>query len=334
MDANQVATRLLSVSTNKDIVESLKAKLAGKTEFTVVQPFEPNGRINIAQVQQFVMVSKLVGQLGGKYIVFIADVVASLNHAFGRDKAQLKAASMYAIKALKAAGVNGPHVQYIISDEYTIDNFTLFSKFAEITTHINASDVQKALPPMGKKERETLTASSVIAPMLHLIELCELNADVIVVSEERYQLLERVAQVKNQEAPVVIPIRQIMKLKGVKSNPPKPDPKNTVFFEDDDQTLGNKFNAAFCTDDIKDNPVFEYVSNIVIPTDGSFEFNGKKYEFGTDDFAKDFPTLEKKTLKQTLASLFIGYATPVRAALAEDDTKEFAEIAKQFTTAH
>lgn len=334
MDAEQIAACLLSISTKKDIADLIKAKLNGKKEFTVIQPFEPNGRINIAQVQQYVMVSKLVAQLGGKYIVFIADVVSSMNHSFGRDKAKIEAASKYAIKALKASGVDGPHVQYIISDNFTIENFNLFTKFVEITTHLPASAVQNVLPPMGKKERETLTASQLIAPMLHLTELVEAGADFIVGSEERYNLLSLFTTINKEDPPVIIPIRQIMKLKGVKSNPPKPDPKNTVFFEDDDQTLGNKFNAAFCTDAITDNPVFEYINNIVIPRDGKFEFNGKTYEFGTEDFANDFPTLEKKTLKQALAALFVGYATPIRAALAEEDTKQFAEIAKEFTTAH
>jgi tyrosyl-tRNA synthetase len=327
MEAQDILAKLLSISENQELADSLKAKLAEKTGFTVVHPFEPNGRINIAQVMQYVIASKIVGECGGNYIVFIADVVASMNHAFGRDKTQLKQAVDYAIETLKAAGVDGPHVKYIISDDFTIDNFTLFSKFAEITTHIEASVVQKALPPMGKKERETLTASQVISPMMHLTELVEVGADVIIASAERVPLLSLVKYVKPENPPVIIPIRPIMKLKGVKSNPPKPDPKNTVFFEDDNDMLTKKFCGAFCTDNIADNPVYEYIKFLAMRFNGSFEFNGKKYEFGNDEFEKDFPTMEKKPLKEALAAVFIQLAEQVRPKITVKD------IAK-FTTAH
>lgn len=327
MEAQDILAKLLSISETQEIADKLKAKLAEKKGFTAVQPFEPNGRINIAQVMQYVIASRIVGECGGNYIVFIADICASMNHAFGRDKTQLKQASDYAIETLKAAGVDGPHVKYIISNEHTIDNFELFTKFAEITTHIEESVVRKALPPMGKKERETLTASQVIAPMMHLTELVDIGADVIIASEERLQLLSLVSYVKPENTPVIIPIRQIMKLKGVKSNPPKPDPKNTVFFEDDNETLNRKFCGAFCTDSIKENPVYEYIKFLAMRYNGSFEFNGKKYEPGNDEFENDFPTMEKKPLKEALAAIFIQLAEKVRPKIT---VKE----AEKFTTAH
>lgn len=329
MEVEQKVAKFLSLSASQDIAEQLRAKLASKAEFTVLQAFEPNGRLTLAQANNFSVVSRVTAECGGKYVLFVADVAASEHLAFNRDETQIQASANYGLEVLKAMGVEGPHVTVVRSSEYTLDNTEVFLDMVRNSIKIPAKKVQDALPPLGKKE--VITCSRMIAPCLQATEIIHLGADIVFAPEFLCPQL-RIIDDFTENPPVIVPLPVCINLKGPKAQSPKPDPKNVFFFEDDDQQITQKSNAAFCTDEIKDNPVFQYIAFVVLPSFGEFEFENNKYT-AVADFVTGFAGYEKKVLKSKLAEYISKIITPVREHLKKPELASIvAGVAKMSTT--
>ena len=327
MDYSTKVELLLSLSENKEISNDLKEKLSSKSEFIAIHSFEPTELITVSQVNQFVLASKIVGECGGRYILFIADIASSLNNSFERIKHVQAQYTKYAIETLKASGVDGPHVQIVISDDYTMNNFELFTKFAEITTHISATTVQKALPNLGKKKNDVITAANIISPILKLSELLDFKPDIIFTDFENLEVVSLISYLQKDNLPIIIPFHSIMKLKGVNSNPPTPDPKNILSFLDEEKTIQQKISGAFCTDSIQDNPIFELIKYLILPRFNSFKLNEKIYN-SIDEIILDFEKMDKKLLKLTIFHYVEMIIQPVRMYLLNPEFEEMINIVK------
>ena len=213
-------------------------------------------------------------------------------------------------KALKAAGVDGPNVQYIYSYETSINNFDIFRSFAETTMPLEAEAVRKSLP-LQKVGGGTVLASQLLSPALQITELMKLGADFIIAPVDRIPALSFIKKVHPDHTAVIIGLKQFLRLKGVKATAPKQEPKNYIFFDDSDEEINQKFFGAFCTDEEKDNPIYEYVANLLLWKDGKFAFNGKEYTT-IEEYAADFHDFVKKDLKETIARMFLDFVTPIR----------------------
>ncbi|OHS96270.1 Tyrosine--tRNA ligase [Tritrichomonas foetus] len=327
MDVDAKVAKLLSISADQTIAEQLKAKISSKSDFTVFHAFEPNGRITLAHALRYAIASKIVAECGGKYILFIADIRASQDMFFNRNEAQIKAAVDYSLKVLENLGVKGDHVQVIKSSEFSLNNHELFYQMVSNSIKISINDVQANLPPAGKKE--VLSASKMIAPCLHATEIQFLKADVVICPENLAKQLDIMKTFDPENVPVVIPLHSILNLK--KTTPVKPDPKNTYFFEDNPSQIGQKSNGAFCTDDVNENPVFQYIAYLILPLQGEFEFKGKKYAT-VEEISADFASMDKKELKGHLAYLVDQIVDPVRCAFQFEELQPVKEAVAKFNT--
>ena len=57
----------------------------------------------------------------------------------------------------------------------------------------------------------------------------------------------------------------------------KSDPNSAIFMEDTREEVESKIKKAFCEEKtIKDNPILEYVKNIIFPSIGYFELKRPK----------------------------------------------------------
>lgn len=352
MDVDTKLSKLLALSVDQSIAESLKAKLTAKPEFTVFHSFEPNGHLTLAHALRYAIASKVVNECGGKYILFIADVRSSQDMFFkdadlpkpkpkeedenqgGKGKKDKKAKKVkmtaqeekeirrdcikksteYAMKVFEVLGVLGPHTQVIKSSEFSLNNYDLFYQMVSNSTCLSINDVKSKIPPPPKNK--VLSASQLIAPCMHATEIQFLNADIVICPENLAGQLDILKTLNAETAPVVIPLPQIINLKN--TNPVKPDPKNNYFFEDNKQVVGQKSNGAFCTDDINGNPVFQYISFLLLPFHGALDINGKQYT-SVQQIIDDFPTMDKKTLKQSLAFIVDETMDPVRCAFQQPE---------------
>ena len=67
-------------------------------------------------------------------------------------------------------------------------------------------------------------------------------------------------------------------LKGPKAGKmSKSIPDSAIFMEDNEEDVKRKMNGAFCNDDYKDNPIYDYIRHILIRWFKVLEFEGKKY---------------------------------------------------------
>jgi hypothetical protein len=279
------------------LLPQIQSKIAAHPEFTVFHALEPNGRLTIAHAVRYVVASRLVAELGGHYILFVDDVVASERLALGRDDALLTASANYAIAALRALGLPATVLK---SSEFTLPNHELFLRIIANSLKVPAKKVQDSLPPLPGK-RDVLTASHLIAPCVQATEALFLNSDFVLAPVLLAPQMELLRDFQPEDPPILLTLPHVLNLKGPKGNSPKPDPKNVFFFEDNPQQIKQKANGAFCTDGVQGNPVFQYVAHVVIPFFGEFEFAGKKYANESAEFAADFAALDKKALKESLA---------------------------------
>ena len=141
----------------------------------------------------------------------------------------IDAAARYGVEVLKALGVKA---EFVIGSEHTLPNHDLFFKIVRNSIGLQLSDVKSVLPPAGKKE--VVTASKMIAPCIQATELVEFGADLVLTPAPLVVQMSLLGKIQPENPPVVIPLPHFMKLKGAKANPVRPDPKNSIFFEDDE----------------------------------------------------------------------------------------------------
>lgn len=337
------SSKLISLS-------DLKEKVQGKPGFTVFHSFEPNGHLTFAHALRYAIVSKVVRECGGKYLLFIDDVRSSQDMAFidveppkpkepkaetdnqgAKGKKEKKAKKVkltaqeikqfrrdcikksidYAMKVFEALNVLGPHVQIIHSSEFSLNNYDLFYQMVSNSTCLSINDTKSKIPPPPKNK--VLSASQLIAPCLYATEIQFLKPEFVICPENTVGQLDILKTlIPSENLPFIVSLPQITNLKN--SNPVKPDPKNNYFFEDNKQVVGQKSNGAFCTDDVAGNPVFQYIAHLLLPLHGAVDLNGKQYT-AVQQIIDDFKEMDKKTLKGCLAFLVDETIDPVRCAL-------------------
>lgn len=332
-------------------LSDLRGKVEGKSGFTVFHSFEPNGHLTVGHALRYAIVSKIVKECGGKYILFIDDVRCSQDMFFidveppkpqepkeskeagnqdGKGKKEKKAKKVkltaqeikqlrrdcikksidYSMKAFEALGVLGPHVQIIQSSEFSLNNYDLFYQMVSNSTCLSINDVKSKIPPPPKNK--VLSASQLIAPCLYATEIQFLKPDFVICPENFVGQLDILKTLLEPEKlPTIVSLPQITNLKN--TTPVKPDPKNNYFFEDIKTVVGQKSNGAFCTDDVKGNPVFQYIAFLLLPFHGTLDLNGKQYTT-VQQIIDDFAGMDKKTLKHCLAYLIDETIDPVRCA--------------------
>ena len=176
MSSSSKVERILSLALNKDVKDALTAKIAAKESFVAMPIFEPNGHVSIADVMSFARNAKLVGELGGQFIVFISDVVASMHRFFKRDQAQFDLVTKYFITLAKALGCDGSHVKYVIANDSTPDDYEFFHRLVEFSIKLSINVLQTTVPcPKGS----CLQCSDVLAPLMNATEVISKNADVV-----------------------------------------------------------------------------------------------------------------------------------------------------------
>ena len=292
------------------LAADIRAKLESKPEFTVVHIFEPNGRLSAAHAARYVVASRVVNECGGRYVVWVSDLGASEKLCFNRKKEMIDAAARYGVEVLKALGVKA---EFVIGSEHTLPNHDLFFKIVRNSIGLQLSDVKSVLPPAGKKE--VVTASKMIAPCIQATELVEFGADLVLTPAPLVVQMSLLGKIQPENPPVVIPLPHFMKLKGAKANPVRPDPKNSIFFEDDEKGMTSKFIGAFCNDTLVENPVFQYLAYVAIPLLGKVTIAGKDYTNDDFELENDFAAMDKKGLKQFLATTMEAFVAPVRDLL-------------------
>lgn len=308
MSVSDNAALILSLTSKKEKLPEIEAKLSSTPVFTAVHTLEPNTRLNYLQIMQYAAAARAVKQCGGKYIVFVTDVEASQNHAFNSDKAGIEKASAYAIEMLKHFGIEA---EFIKSSDYSLGNHELFFEMVKNSISISVQDVANTLPP--KKGKEIQTASNLIAPCIEATEMTFLKADFIITSEENEGKYVFVNKFDKERNAVVIPMVNVLNLKN---NMARLDVNNNFFVEDEKEATAKKAKAAFCTDEITNNPIFNALICIMVAK-GDVAIGDKVYK-NIDELKADFPSMEKKVVKETICEIVTNDTLKVREEFKDE----------------
>lgn len=295
---------LLSIAEECDTIEELEVIL-NKENFTAYNGFEPSGRMHIAQALLTVLNTNEIINCGGNMIIYIADWFAKMNNKMDGDLNKIKIVGRYFIEIFKALGLNNDKVKFVWASEFINENHSKYwERVIDISSNNSVSRIKRCCQIMGRKESDELSASQLLYPAMQVADIFELHVDIcqLGVDQRKVNMLAReYAEHAKLKKPVILSHHMLMGLKGPKGKMSKSDPSNAIFVDDTNEEVLSKILKAYCTDDIIDNPIYEYIKYILFR---SFNKNlvlcGKLYN-NIEEINKDFSSMNKKELKEDVA---------------------------------
>lgn len=120
----------------------------------------------------------------------------------------------------------------------------------------------------------------------------------------------------------------------------KSDPNSAIFMEDTKEDVEMKIKKAFCEEkNITDNPVLEYIRNIIMPSTGYFELKRPKNPEGNIIF-KEYQKIEEEfsagnihpaDIKPSVADHINLLLDPVRQHFEKDPyAKKLLELVRSY----
>ncbi|ELP86277.1 tyrosyl-tRNA synthetase, putative [Entamoeba invadens IP1] len=345
--------KMLSIAEECDTTKDLHEMLVQKKNFVAYNGFEPSGRIHIAQAILTVHNANTLYECGGKFKIYIADWFAQLNHKMGGDLEKIRVLGKYFIEVFKACGLKEDAAEFIWASDLIQNSKTYWPTVLDVATKNSVNRITRCSQIMGRGEKEALTTSQLFYPCMQCADIFEMNVDIcqLGLDQRKVNMLAReYAATMKKTSPIILSHHMLMGLKGPKAGKmSKSIPDSAIFMDDSFDEIKRKMMKAFCTDEVKENPVFEYIRYIILPFLGKAKLCGKEYtfqevcpEFGQKDekgvaliatptFAEEFKTMDKKQLKEDVAGLINDIIEPVRKHFETEEGKKLLETIKSFS---
>lgn len=333
---NFKVNKLLNLAEECDTKEALYDLIKKGTEFTAYNGFEPSGRIHIAQGIITVMNTNDIIDCGGRMIIYIADWFAQMNQKMGGDLAKIREVGLYFIEVFKSCGINMTGVDFIWASDFINDSKTYLSRVLDISMNFTLNRVTRCSQIMGRTEKDTLQASQIFYPCMQTADIFELvpgGVDIcqLGVDQRKVNMLAiEYADKKGLKRPIVLSHHMLMSLKGPQVKMSKSVLGSAIYMDDDADEVRKLIKSAFCNDEIVGNPIYEYIKYIIFRwfvTNGrisDLDLCGKKYST-LSEIEADFPTMDKKILKEDVAEYINQILDPVREHFNEPELTILAQ---------
>lgn len=264
---------------NPELIERL---INSNSEFICYNGFEPSGRMHIAQAFITINNIKTLTSLGGKFILYIADYFAFLNHKLGGDMEKINDTANYFIEIFKACGLP-ENVQIIKSSSFIKEHLQeYFELVMDISSFSTVNQVKNTLPALGRQNDKILYVSHFLYSCMQVADVMLLNVDVAQLGSDQRKvnmLAIEYAKSRKRKIPSVVSHHMLRGLRQSDVKMSKSDPYSAIFIDDDRETIFKKINKAYCPPSIVDNPIYEYVKYIILPNIGHICINGNKYKY-------------------------------------------------------
>lgn len=219
--------------------------------------------------------------------VFLADWHTYINNKLDRDWEKIKEVSEYYSEAFRffCPGVNvimGSSM-YDTSNEYWKD-FVKFSK------HMTLSRTMRALTIMGRTEKETLDFSQLLYPSMQSVDIRTLDLDIVhagIDQRKIHMLVREIFPKLGWKVPVsvhhhLLPgLSEPLKLgltedsaqdSCISSKMSKSQPSSSITIHDNEATIRNKINKAYCPVGLsQNNPILEIIRYVIFHEFSEFE---------------------------------------------------------------
>lgn len=322
---------LLNICEECDTRDELVKLVASGKKFVAYNGFEPSGRMHIAQGIITVLNTNTIIENGGTMIIYIADWFAQLNHKMGGDLAKIQDLGQYFIEIFKACGMNMDNTKFIWASEHIALSATYMPLLLDISMSFSLDRVKRCGQIMGRADSDKLSASQIFYPCMQTadifdlvpggVDVCQLGVD----QRKVNMLAIEYAHKKNLKPPVILSHHMLMSLKGPATKMSKSVAGSAIFMDNTAEEVVKLIMGAYCTDEILDNPIYEYIKYICFRWFGNkLDLCGKTYT-NMSDIDNDFPQMNKKCLKLDVAAYINRIIEPVRQHMASADVKDLAD---------
>lgn len=324
---------IMSIAEECQTEEELEQLIRSGRQLIAYNGFEPSGRIHIAQAIVTVLNSNLLAKNGCIVKLYIADWFAKLNHKMGGDLEKIKTVGKYFIEVFKACGISRENIEFIWASDLMFNDKKYWERVLDITTKTTYKRAIKCSQIMGRSDSDNLDVSQLLYPCMQAADIFEMNVDIpqLGLDQRKCNMLAREYAGKvGINKPVSVAHHMLMGLKGPKAGKmSKSIPDSAIFMEDNEDDVKRKINGAFCNDEFKDNPIYEYIKYIILRWFKIIEIEGKKYD-NISDIENDFKSFDKKKLKEKVAEYINQILVPVRKHFSEGEMKELKEMVASF----
>lgn len=266
--------------------------LESGTEMLAYDGFEPSGKIHICQgLMRAVNTNKLVSN-GCRFIFWIADYFAKLNHKFGGDLEKIQNAGKLMIETWRACRMDMSKVDFRwCSDEIRADP-DYWDGVMQLSTVVSIGRAKKCTQALGRDENDNQSVSSLLYAVMQAVDISYLNVDIcsLGMDQRKVNMLYREFATQDRPKPVILSHHMVLGLDGTKMS--KSNPNQAIFMDDDVNTVKRKIKKAFCQEgNITVNPLLEYIRYIIFPITKEFKLE-RKEKFGGNKLYTLYTDLE------------------------------------------
>jgi tyrosyl-tRNA synthetase len=298
--------------------------------------FEPSGKIHVGQgLLRAININKMI-KAGFTFKILVADWHAMANHKMGGDLEKIQNVGKYFIEVWKACGLETDKVEFVWASEL-VKKEGYWETLIRISTLKNIPRIIRTVEIMGRSEKESLTASQLIYPLMQATDIFMLGVNVaqLGIDQRKVNMLAReIAEEIGQTKPIIVSHHMLLGLQNIpadlnetgtersirlKMSKSKPD--TAIFMTDDLEEITRKIQKAWCPEgETTENPILEYAKYFVFELSGKMTIK-RPEKFGGDIEYTRFEDLEndyknKKLfpldLKNSLISYLDIYLKPVR----------------------
>jgi tyrosyl-tRNA synthetase len=212
--------------------------------------------------------------------VFLADWHTYINNKLGGDWDKIKRISNYYSEVFKFF-CPGVHIM-IGSELYDNTGSCYWENFVHFSKHMTLSRIMRSLTIMGRNERDNLDFSQLLYPIMQSVDINALDVDIVHAGMDQrkiHMLAREIFPKLGWKIPVsvhhhLLPgLSEPVKL-GLSEDTPddariaskmsKRNPTRGIIIHDDEKTIRDKINKAFCpVGVIENNPILELIRYIV-----------------------------------------------------------------------
>ncbi|KAK2960369.1 putative Tyrosine--tRNA ligase 1 [Blattamonas nauphoetae] len=308
-----------SISAETIEPDELKALLETGEELTVYDGFEPSGRMHLAQAVLKAHIVKTLTSNGCKFILWVADWFAMMNHKSGGDMEKIHRLGEYFIQVWKSLGIgeNGK-TEFLWASEVIGNNPNYWELVMDISQTFTVKRMTRCSQIMGRSDDDALSGSQILYPCMQCADIFNLKAQICQLGTDQRKvnvLAREYAQTKGLKKPVIISHNMLMGLSEGQVKMSKSNPMSAIFVDDDAETVLLKINSAWVPEGkIEGSPLFNWLQFLILPVLGSLKIGDVDYT--SMDQVKE--AVEKGTfawdgLKPALGAAINTLLEPVRA---------------------
>jgi tyrosyl-tRNA synthetase len=269
--------------------------------------------------------------------VFLADWHTYINDKLGGDWDRIKKVSQYYAEAFRFFC---PGVNIVLGSDLYKNNKDYWENFVLFSKHMTLARTMRSLTIMGRSETEkNLDLSQLLYPPMQSVDIKALDLDIVHAGMDQrkiHVLVREIFPKLGWKVPVLLhhhllpglsePLQMSLDENAaedarISSKMSKSKPASGILIHDDEKTIRNKIDKAFCPAGVaKDNPILELIHYVVFHEFEEFvierpiKYGGSITYSSYKDIEHDFVTkkIHPMDLKNATATYVNNIIEPIR----------------------